>query len=145
MKPTLTSFPARSAAAATAVDLRAADPGRLLDQHVRACLQRGDRELREPVVRGRDDHDVGREREQRVEAVHGRAERARGLGHDVEAPDQLVLAERFRALAADQAAAHDGDPQSRSSPIAPWKSKAKRSSVTPAARIAWRVSSGREA
>ena len=130
-------------------DLRAADPRRLLDEHVRARLERAMR-ARRAVVRRRDDRRIGRASEQLVEARAQRCRRTRRRapqpprGH-VEAADELVATERRRALATDQAAAHDGDAsrQLRYSPTRPGSRSRTAAPGRPRRAIAWRVSSGR--
>src|SRR4051794_2883450 len=75
---------------------------------------------------------------------------ARELRHRVHAPDQLVAGQRLRSLVADQAATDDAYSEGSavyvySDPVHPLNSKLKGSSSAPAARMAWRVSSGRDA
>src|SRR5262245_32172413 len=101
------------------LDLRSADSARLLDQHVSAAPERPLGELGETVVRRRDNDGVRLEREQLLEIAaylppEARCEGGGSRAVRVQTPHELIdVAQGFRALSADEPAAHDRDAQSQ--------------------------------
>ena len=102
--------------AADPLDLGDADPGGLLDEDVGTRLERPARDPGQLVVDGRDDDDVGPQREHLVE---GPARPAAEIGGEARGrrgttswqATSVVGTERGGPLAADEPAADDPDPQ----------------------------------
>ncbi len=134
---------------------RRPEPGRLLDQHVRARLERPLGERRELLVGRRHDDHVGLEREHLVEvaaraAAESAASAAAALRDDVGAADELVArrsaSARLRPISPQPTIpTRSGVAHAYSVANAPPNSKSNASSCAPAAAIAWRVSAGRRA
>ena len=139
--------PGRARRLGDAVDVGRADAGRLLHQHVGARLQARDGQIGQAVVGHRHHKYVEVLRQQRVQRGEGqRAQRHGGRRLEVVGAHELVAVERLRALAADEAAPGEADPQALahwySVPEQPPNSKSNSSSGAPARAMAMRVSAG---
>ena len=119
MKPTLTQAVLRPRGHEQPVELLDGSRGRLFDEHVLAGLDRRDRDRRQGVVGGRDDHEVDIGGGDSVlPAFNGSRARGprqflRAVRHGVGADGERCAVEGRGTLAPDEAAADDGDARTR--------------------------------